>query len=97
MADQGTPPALLTAFILETANRLITVVVQVRAAAGRRGRGGNGAAHPGARPRRRAGVTLAMVRKVRMLCWTAVGMVLFFKRGLTARGVLRDADLTAGS
>jgi len=94
---QGVPPTLLTAFIIETVNRLITVAfkfVPLQVGVNEAGSAlltqvlGLGAA-PGA--------TLAVVRKVRTLCWTAVGMVLFFKRGLTARGVLRDADLTAGS
>jgi hypothetical protein len=41
-----------------------------------------------------AGTTLAIVRKVRMLCWTAVGTVLLFHHGLSARRVLEDAELS---
>ena len=83
---QGTPPTLLNLVHHRDRESLDHGGVQVRPAAGRRQRGrtalltqvlGLGAA-PGA--------TLAVVRKVRTLCWTAAGMVLFFKRGLTARG-----------
>ena len=90
---QGFPPTLLTSFLIETVNRLITVAfkfVPLQMGVNEAGSAlltqvlGLGAA-PGA--------TLAVVRKVRTLCWTAVGMVLFLKRGLTARRVLRDAKL----
>ncbi len=39
-----------------------------------------------------AGVTLALVRKARILCWTGVGVVLLARRGLTIRTVLHDAE-----
>ena len=89
---QGFPPALLTSFLVETVNRLITVAfkfVPLQMGVNEAGSAlltqvlGLGAA-PGA--------TLAVVRKVRTLCWTAVGMLLFFKRGLRARAVMRDPD-----
>jgi hypothetical protein len=38
------------------------------------------------------GVTLALVRKARILCWTGVGVVLLARRGLTIRTVLHDAE-----
>jgi hypothetical protein len=38
------------------------------------------------------GVTLAIVRKARILCWTAVGILLLARRGLTIRTVLHDAE-----
>ena len=36
-------------------------------------------------------VTLALVRKARILAWTAVGVALIFRRGLTVRRALREA------
>jgi hypothetical protein len=39
-----------------------------------------------------AGVTLAVVRKARILAWTAVGIVLLARRGLSIRTVLHDAE-----
>jgi hypothetical protein len=39
-----------------------------------------------------AGVTLAIVRKARILCWTAVGVVLLARRGLSIRNLMHDAE-----
>ena len=39
-------------------------------------------------------VTLALVRKARILFWTAVGVALLFRRGLTVRRALREARAT---
>ena len=39
------------------------------------------------------GTTIGLVRKVRILCWIAVGTVLLVRRGLTAARVLEDAQL----
>jgi hypothetical protein len=39
-----------------------------------------------------AGVTLAVIRKARILCWTAVGVTLLARRGLSIRAILRDAE-----
>jgi hypothetical protein len=39
-----------------------------------------------------AGVTLALVRKARILAWTAVGIFLLARRGLSIRTVLHDAE-----
>jgi hypothetical protein len=82
---QGAPPPLLTSFILEGANRLITVVfkfVPLQLGVAELGTGaftsllGYGVA-PGA--------TLAIVRKARILVWTAVGTLLIVRRGLRTR------------
>jgi hypothetical protein len=81
----GAAPALLTAFILETANRLITVVfkfVPLRL-------GVDEAATAyisqvlglGARP----GLSMAIIRKLRMLFWALVGGVLLVREGFTHR------------
>jgi hypothetical protein len=39
-----------------------------------------------------AGTTLAVVRKARILCWTAVGVFLLSRRGLSIRKVMHDAE-----
>jgi hypothetical protein len=89
----GSPPALLTSFIVETADRLITVAfkfVPFQVGIGEAGTGlvtqllGLGAA---------PGVTLSIVRKARMGIWSLVGTALLVRRGLTARRVLEDAEL----
>jgi hypothetical protein len=79
---QGEAPPLLTSFILEGANRLITVVfkfVPLQLGVAELGTGafttllGYGPA-PGA--------TLAIVRKARIIIWTAIGTLLLVRRGL---------------
>jgi hypothetical protein len=95
----GEPPSLLTCFILETANRLIQVVFKVvplrlgvdEAASawftGILGLGTN------------TGLTLALVRKVRMLVWTAAGALFLVREGLSpgARTVQPSRGGRAGS
>jgi len=79
----GAAPPLMTSFILETTNRLITVVfrfVPLRLGVDEAGTAfitqvlGLGAT---------TGVTLAIVRKARMLFWAAIGALLLVRRGLT--------------
>jgi hypothetical protein len=78
----GSPPPVLTAFILETANRLITVVfkfVPLRLGVDEAGTAGFarivglGAA---------TGLSLAIVRRVRILFWAGAGGVLLLRRGI---------------
>ena len=89
----GAPPPLLTSFILESTNRLITVVfkfIPLQVGVGEFASGfftsllGLGAA---------PGVTLSLVRKARMGVWSLVGMALLVYQGLSARRILEDAEL----
>ena len=89
----GTPPAFLIAFIVETADRLMTVVfkfvplqmgVSEAGTAFLTGMLGLGTT---------LGTTLGLVRKARMLCWTAVGTILLVRRGVSAASVLADQQL----
>jgi hypothetical protein len=89
----GSAPPVVTAFILETVNRLVTVV---------------GKPIPG-QPGLNEGatvlmsqivglsnatlLTVAVVRRVRMLFWQLVGMGLLVRHGLTTRRILQDGSL----
>ena len=86
----GSPPPLMTSFIVETADRLITVAfkfVPFQVGVGEAGTGlitqllGLGPA---------PGVTVSIVRKARMGIWSLVGTALLVRRGLTARRVLAE-------
>ena len=89
----GARPPLVIAFIVEAAGRLLTVVFKfiplqlgvseagIAALTGVLGLGTT------------LGTTLGLVRKVRMICWTAVGTLLLVRRGLTASSVLADPQL----
>ena len=92
------PPTLLDAFVLESANRLLAAAFKVvplrigvdeagtAAVAGLLGFGGA------------TGVTLAIVRKARMLVWMTAGVVLLARRSLPARrDGLGAAAATAGA
>jgi hypothetical protein len=89
----GYAPSLLIAFVVETVNRLITVVfkfVPLQVGVNEAGTAfltgilGLGTV---------IGTTIGLVRKVRVLCWIAVGTALLVRRGLSAERVLRDAEL----
>jgi hypothetical protein len=88
----GAPVTLLHALILESIGRIINIVfkfVPLRLGVDETAAGmvstvlGLGTA---------AGVTLAVVRKARILCWTTVGVLLLARRGLSIRTVLHDAE-----
>jgi hypothetical protein len=90
----GGAPALLTSFIVETADRVITVAfkfVPFQVGVGEAGTGlitnllGLGYA---------PGVTLSIVRKARMGIWSLIGTALLIRKGLTARTVLADRELS---
>lgn len=84
----GHAPTILAAFVLETANRIVNVVfrfVPLRVGVDEAGSAlmtsvlGLGTA---------AGVTLAVVRKARVLCWSSAGIVLMIRKGLSIRGLV---------
>jgi hypothetical protein len=90
------PPQLaLAAFVLESVNRVINVVfkfVPMRVGVDEAGTGmftkvlGLGTT---------AGVTLAIVRKARVIVWTGVGVALLVRRGLSVRGAAEEARAAA--
>jgi hypothetical protein len=85
------PPTLLSAFLFESVNRVITVVfkfVPLRAGIDELGTGQLARVLAFGTT---AGVTLAVVRKARTLFWMAVGVALLAGRGLSLRGVAEEA------
>lgn len=89
----GEPPSLLLAFVLEGANRLVVVlfkIVPLRLGVDETSTGaftqllGYGPA---------PGVTLAIIRRARVLVWIVAGTVLFVRKGLSAKRVLQGNEL----
>jgi hypothetical protein len=89
----GAPPSLLLAFVLEGANRLINVIfkfVPLRVGVDEAGTEGltqilgYGLG---------LGVTLALVRKARMIAWSIAGSALLIRRGLSTRRIMDDSQL----
>jgi hypothetical protein len=87
----GSVPSVLAAFVLETANRIVNVVfrfVPLRIGVDEAGSAlitgvlGLGPA---------VGVTLAVVRKARVVCWSAAGVVLLLKKGISVSSTVEPA------
>jgi hypothetical protein len=85
-------PTLLIAFVLETANRATNVIfkfVPMRLGVDEAGTGGltHVLGYTVA-----DGVTLAIVRKMRVLFWTGIGLVLLARRGLSTNDAVAVAE-----
>lgn len=86
---------LLTAFVLESVNRVINVVfkfVPFRLGVDEMG---TGKVAMVLKFSEAAGVTLAIIRKARIICWTAVGVALLVSRGLSLKDVAEGAEEAA--
>ena len=87
--DEGTP-SLLTAFMLESVSRLLTIIFKlVPFLIGIDEAGAQFVAKTLAMGAT-IGVTIAIIRKGRILFWTAVGILLIAKRGLSFRQMVDD-------
>lgn len=86
-------PSLLTAFVLESVNRVINVVFKFVPLRLGVDEAGSGWITDVLRIGKASGVTLAIIRKARIMCWTAVGVVLMIRRGLSVRDVAERGEL----
>jgi hypothetical protein len=88
----GAAPSVLLAFVLEGANRLVTVVfkiVPLRLGVDETSTGGfTQLLGEGIAP----GVTLAIVRKARVLFWILIGTTLLVRRGLSPSRILQASE-----
>jgi hypothetical protein len=88
-------PSLLNAFLLESVSRLVTILFKLIPfmigvdEAGAQFVGQTVGLAAG------VGVTIAIIRKGRILFWTAIGMILIVKRGITFKEVSSEADIKA--
>ncbi len=89
----ATPPTLIVAFILETFNRLTTVVFKFVPMRLGVDEVGSAVLTTALGYSSAVGVTLAIVRKVRMLCWTLVGVLFLARRGLGRQIDVTPADV----
>lgn len=85
-------PTLLTALILESVNRVITMAFKFIPLRMGVDEAGTGRVSKVLLFTEATGVTLAIVRKARDVFWAAVGMALLLQRGLSLRAVARDAE-----
>lgn len=85
-------PTLLMAFVLESVNRMITVVFKFMPM---RVGIGESAAEWFTKFlgfARGTGATLEIIRKIRDLCWTTIGFALLLRRGLSLRAVAEETQ-----
>lgn len=87
------PPTLLTAFVLEVVNRLITMVFKLIPFLFGVDEASTGSMMKVLHFGELTGVTLAIIRKGRVIFWTAVGVLLLMRRGFTLRDIAeKSAD-----
>jgi hypothetical protein len=85
-------PTLLTAFILESVNRLINVVFKLIPLRAGVDEGGTATLAKVLGFSTTTGVTLAIVRKGRDICWAAIGVALIVRRGISLRAAAKDNE-----
>jgi hypothetical protein len=88
----GVAPSFLTAFVLEYVNRTITSVFQFVPMWLGVDEAGTGLATSILHLGPAAGVSLALVRKARVVTWTALGMAVLAREGVSIARVVRDAE-----
>src|SRR6185503_7647470 len=81
----NTAPTLLTAFLFETANRLITVVFKFVPLRLGVDEAGTAIFAPLIGLSSKTGLALAIIRKLRMLFWAIAGGILLVREGLSGR------------
>lgn len=87
----GAPPPLLSSFIVESVDRLITVAFKFLPFQVGVGEAGTGLVTHLLGLEVTTGVTVSIVRKARMGIWSLIGTVLLVQRGLTPGTVFTDA------
>ncbi|HEY6186543.1 MAG TPA: lysylphosphatidylglycerol synthase domain-containing protein [Pyrinomonadaceae bacterium] len=81
---------LLSAFVLESVNRVINVVFKFVPLRMGVDEAGSGWVTHVLKLGKASGVTLAIIRKARVICWTALGVALLVRRGLSLREVTEE-------
>ena len=93
----GVQPPVLTAIVLEAVNRTITTAFQFVPMWLGVDEAGTSMVTSAVSLGSAAGVSLALVRKARVVTWTAIGFVLLLMRGVSVRGAAREADVLAAA
>ncbi len=93
----GLRPHPLTAFVLEAVNRTITMVFQFVPMWLGVDEAGTAAVTSAVNLGSAAGVSLALVRKTRVVFWTAIGLLVVLHRGLSVSDAAREADALAAA
>jgi len=93
------PPAFaqlaLAAFVLESVNRVINVIFKFVPMRVGVDEAGTGLFTKVLKFGTTVGVTLAIIRKARVIVWTAIGLAILVRRGLSVRSMTREAQEAA--
>ena len=87
-----TKPTWLAAFVLESVNRVITVIFKFVPMRVGVDEAGTGLFTKALQYGTTSGVSLAIVRKARVVVWTAIGVVLLVRQGLSPRAAVSEAQ-----
>ena len=93
----GVQTRVLTAFVLEAANRAITVVFQFVPMWLGVDEAGTAAVTNVVGLGSASGISLALVRKTRIVIWTVIGFLLLVRRGLSVRVTPPEVEVLAAS
>jgi hypothetical protein len=93
----GVQPRVMTALVLEAVNRTITTAFQFVPMWLGVDEAGTAMVTSAVNLGSAAGVSLALVRKTRVVAWTAIGFVLLLRRGVSFRGAAREAEVLAAA
>jgi hypothetical protein len=88
----GAAPPLLAAFVLESVNRVINVVFKFVPLKFGVDEAGTGSLAGVLSLATASGVTVAIVRKARVIFWIALGLAWLIRRGLSVRAVAAEAE-----
>lgn len=88
----STSSLLLAAFVLESVNRIINVVFKFVPLRLGVDEAGSGWITNILKLGKASGVTLAIIRKARIICWTALGVALLVRRGLSLNDVAEESQ-----
>jgi hypothetical protein len=88
----GIAPTLFMAFVLESVNRVITVVFKFMPFRAGVGEGSTEWTAGLLGFAKGIGTTLEIVRKARDICWTFIGFLLLLRRGLSARALSAETE-----
>jgi hypothetical protein len=93
----GVQPPVLTVIVLEAVNRTITTAFQFVPMWLGVDEAGTSMVTSAVNLGSAAGVSLALVRKTRVITWTVIGLVLLLTRGVSVRGAAHEADVLAAA
>src|SRR6266513_3605550 len=91
----GIQTPVLTAFVLEAVNRTITIAFQFMPTWLGVDEAGTAAVTSTLNLGSAAGISLALVRKTRIVIWTVIGFLIVMYRGLSAGAAEGEADVLA--